>query len=291
MKDITYAAPKTIAEAAALLSDKGDRARILAGGTDIIVQVREGRRDIDLLVDIKQIPDVNELKCDPAKGLVIGAAVPCCLIYENKAIAKAYPGLMDAVTLIGGIQIQSRASLGGNLCNASPAADSTPVLIALEGMCDIAGPKGSRCVPIEQFCTAPGKTVLERGEFLVRFRLPPPKKYAGAAYLRFIPRNEMDIAVVGAGVSVQLDTTKKKCMSARIALAAVAPTPLLVSDAGASLVNGALNDELIANAASIAQAASKPISDMRGDADYRRHLVGVLVKRALHIAIDRAKSA
>jgi CO/xanthine dehydrogenase FAD-binding subunit len=291
MKDISYAAPKTIAEASALLNDNGDRARILAGGTDVIVQVREGRRDIDLLVDIKQIPEVNDLSFDHSKGLVIGAAVPCCLIYENKTIAKAYPGLMDAVTLIGGIQIQSRASLGGNLCNASPAADSTPVLIALEGMCEIAGPKGPRSVPVEQFCTAPGKTVLQRGEFLVCFGLPPKKKNAGAAYLRFIPRNEMDIAVVGAGVSVQLDATRKKCTSARIALAAVAPTPLLVADAGAALVDGTLSDELIAKAASIAQAAAKPISDMRGDADYRRHLVGVLVKRALHTAIERAKTA
>src|ERR1051325_520485 len=170
MKEITYAAPRTVAEATGLLNDKGDRARILAGGTDIIVQVREGRRDIDALVDIKHLPEVNELSLDAAKGLVIGAAVPCCLIYENAAIAKAYPGLMDAVTLIGGIQIQSRASLGGNLCNASPAADGIPVLIALEGVCDIAGPKGNRSVPVEQFCTAPGKTVLARGEFLVRFR-------------------------------------------------------------------------------------------------------------------------
>ena len=289
MKEIAYAAPKTTADATALLSENGDRARILAGGTDVIVQVREGRRDIDLLVDIKHIPDVNELTCDSTKGLVIGAAVPCCLIYENKAIAKAYPGLLDAVTLIGGIQIQSRATLGGNLCNASPAADGIPILIALEGVCDIAGPKGTRSVPVEQFCTAPGKTVLQRGEFLLRFRFPPPKPNTGAAYLRFIPRNEMDIAVVGAGVSVQLDATKTKCTSARIAIAAVAPTPLLVPEAGAALI-GALSEQAIEKAATLAQAAARPISDMRGDADYRRHLVGVLVKRALAIAIDRAKS-
>jgi carbon-monoxide dehydrogenase medium subunit len=290
MKDITYAAPKTVADVVGLLSNKGEQARILAGGTDIIVQVREGRRDIDALVDIKYVPEVNELKCD-ANGLIIGAAVPCCLIYENRAIASAYPGVIDAVSLIGGIQIQSRASLGGNLCNASPAADGIPVLIALEGVCDIAGPKGMRSVPIESFCTGPGKTVLARGEFLVRFRFPPPKKHAGAAYVRFIPRNEMDIAVVGVGVAVQLDAAKSKCVSARIALAAVAPTPLLVPEAGAALVDGVLNDGLIAKAAALAQAAAKPISDMRGDADYRRHLVGVLVKRTLSIAIDRAKSS
>ncbi len=290
MKDISYAAPKTITEAAKILNQHGDRARILAGGTDVIVQVREGRRDIDALVDIKLIPEVNELKVD-AKGLAIGAAVPCCLIYENQAIVKAYPGLIDAVSLIGGIQIQSRASLGGNLCNGSPAADGIPVLIALEGVCDIAGPKGTRSVPVEQFCTAPGKTVLGRGEFLVRFRLPPPKKPSGAAYLRFIPRNEMDIAVVGAGVWIQLDAAKAKCTAARIALAAVAPTPLLVPDAGAALVGTSLDAGAIAKAADLAQKAAKPISDMRGDADYRRHLVGVLVKRALALAIDRAKSS
>src|SRR5258708_5669674 len=216
----------------------------------------------------------------------MGAGVPWYRIYENKDIAKAYPGLMDAVTLIGGIQIQSRATLGGNLCNASPAADSIPVLIALEGVCDIAGPSGTRSVPVEQFCTAPGKTVLQRGEFLVRFRFPPPKQNAGASYLRFIPRNEMDIAVVGAGVSVQLDASKSRCTSARIALAAVAPTPLLVPEAGAALVDGAITEQLIDKAAALAQAAAKPISDMRGDADYRRHLVAVLVKRALHTAIE-----
>jgi carbon-monoxide dehydrogenase medium subunit len=290
MKDIAYAAPKTVAEAAALLSDKGERARVLAGGTDIIVQVREGRRDIDALVDIKHIAEVNELTLDAGKGLTVGAAVPCCLIYENKAIAKAYPGLIDSAFLIGGIQIQGRASLGGNLCNASPAADSIPALIALEATCDIAGPSGTRSVPVEQFCTSPGKTILQRGEFLVRLRFPAPKMHSGAAYLRFIPRNEMDIAVVGAGVSVVLDAMKSKCTAARIALAAVAPTPLLVADAGAALVGSSLDDAAIARAASLAQAAASPINDMRGDADYRRHLVGVLVKRALAIAIDRAKS-
>lgn len=289
MNDLDYAAPKTIAEAVALLTKHGDRAKILAGGTDIIVQLREHRREADVLVDIKCIPEVNELACDAKKGLVVGAAVPCYRIYEDKEIARQYPGLIDAASLIGGIQIQSRASLGGNLCNASPAADSIPPMIALEGVCVIAGPTGTREMVVEKFCTAPGKTVLGKGEFLVSIRFPPPKPNSGAAYLRFIPRNEMDIAVAGAGASVVLDATKTKCTSARIALAAVAPTPLYVRDAGAALVDGMLNDALINKAASAAQAAAKPISDMRGDADYRRHLVGVLVKRALNIAIQRAK--
>jgi carbon-monoxide dehydrogenase medium subunit len=291
MTDIDYAAPKTVAEAVALLADKGDRARVLAGGTDIIVQVREHRRDLDLLVDVKNIPEVNELAYDAKQGLRIGAAVPCYRIYEHAQIAKAYPGLIDAVFLIGGIQIQSRASVGGNLCNASPAADTIPALIAHSAVCVIAGPKGNREVPVEKFCTAPGRTVLERGEMLLSLRLPAPPRNFGAAYLRFIPRNEMDIAVAGAGVSVTLDDKKEKCTGARIALAAVAPTPLLVPEAGSALVDGPLNESLMEKAAALARAATRPISDMRGDADYRRHLVGVLTKRALQTAIQRARES
>jgi CO/xanthine dehydrogenase FAD-binding subunit len=290
LKDIDYAAPKTVAEACALLKERGDKARCLAGGTDIIVQMREHRRDVDVLVDIKHIPEVTALSHDVKEGLRIGAAVPCCQIYENKEIARAYPGLIDAAALVGGIQIQSRASLGGNLCNSSPAGDTIPALIALEAVCIIAEPKGNREVPVEEFCTGPGKNVLDRGEFLLSLRLPPPKPRSGAAYLRFIPRNEMDIAVAGAGVAVTLDEKKSKCTAARIALAAVAPTPLLVGEAGAALVGTDLGEAAVAKAASLAQAAAKPITDMRGEADYRRHLVGVLVKRALQIAIERAKS-
>lgn len=272
-----------------MLAEKGDQARVLAGGTDIVVQVREGRRAPDLLVDIKYIPELNELSFDAKHGLVIGAAVPCCRIYEHPGIIRAYPGLIDSVSLIGGIQIQSRASIGGNLCNASPAADTIPSLIVHEAVCIIAGKEGTREVPVEKFCVAPGKTALQRGEFLLSLRFPAPRPHFGANYLRFIPRNEMDIAVVGVGAAVVLDDNRSRCLSARVALAAVAPTPLLVVEAGAALVNGAISDSHINKAAQLAQAAAKPISDMRGDADYRRHLVGVLTKRAVHAAINRAK--
>jgi carbon-monoxide dehydrogenase medium subunit len=289
LKAIDYAAPNTIAEAVALLGQKGDRARVLAGGTDLLVQVREGRRDLDLLVDVKHIPEVNELAYDPRQGLRLGAAVPCYRIYEHAEISRAYPGLIDAVSLVGGIQIQSRASVGGNICNASPAADTIPPLIAYEAACTIAGPGGTREVPVEKFFVGPGRTVLGKGEFLLRLHLPPPKPRSGAHYLRFIPRNEMDIAVVGAGVALTLDESRTRCVAARVALAAVAPTPLLVLEAGAALVDGPLNDALLAKAASLAQAAARPISDMRGDADYRRHLVGVLTRRALARALARAK--
>ena len=290
MKDIDYAAPRTLADALKLLDEKGDRARVLAGGTDIIVQLREHRRDLDVLVDVKNLAELNELSYDSKSGLRLGAAVPCYRIYEDADIAGAYPGLIDAVSLVGGIQIQSRASVGGNLCNASPAADTIPPLIALEGVCVIAGAKGTRRLAVEKFCTAPGRTALERGELLLRVELSPPTPRSGAHYLRFIPRNEMDIAVVGAAAAVALDDKKTRCTSARIALAAVAPTPLLVPDAGAALVDGEVNDGLIDKVAKLAQAAARPISDMRGDADYRRHLVGVLVKRALKGALQRAKT-
>jgi carbon-monoxide dehydrogenase medium subunit len=289
VKEIDYAAPSTVAEATTLFAQKGERARALAGGTDIIVQVRENRRDLDLLIDLKNIPEVNELSFDPAKGLRLGAAVPCYRVYEDAKIAKAYPALNDAASLIGGIQIQSRASVGGNLCNASPAADTIPALIAHEAVAVIAGSKGTRELPVEQFCTGPGRNALQPGEFLVRLVLPSPKARSGSAYLRFIPRNEMDIAVVGVGVALTFDDAKSRCMSARIALGAVAPTPLLVSDAGAALVGSSLAEGDIEMAVTVARAAAKPISDMRGDADYRRHLVGVLVKRAIRTAMERAK--
>jgi carbon-monoxide dehydrogenase medium subunit len=289
MKAFDYAAPTTLTEAVALLAEKGDRARPLAGGTDVIVQVREGRRGLDLLVDVKHVPELNELVYDPHRGLRLGAAVPCYRICDHADLARAYPGLAEAAGLIGGTQIQSRASVGGNLCNASPAADAIPALIAAAATCVIAGPGGERELPVEAFCTAPGKTALRRGELLVGLRLPPPRPHTGAAYLRFIPRNEMDIAVVGVGVSVTLDESRTTCAAARIALAAVAPTPLLVPEAGAALVGSKLTPADLERAASLAQAAARPISDMRGDAEYRRHLVGVLTRRALTTAVGRSK--
>jgi len=293
VKPFDYAAPKTLAQAVTLLAKHGAAARILAGGTDIIVQLREGRRECAVLVDIKNIKQLNELTCSPKSqkpDLRIGAAVPCCRIYENKNVRKFYPGLIDAVELIGGIQIQGRASLGGNLCNASPAADSIPALIVHQAVCTIAGAGGAtREVPVESFCTGPGQTALQPGELLVGVHMPPPPERFGAQYQRFIPRNEMDIAVVGVGAAVTLDETKTRCTSARIALGAVAPTPLLVAEAGAALLEGEIGEALIEKAATLAQAAARPISDMRGDAEYRKHLVGVLVKRTLQGAIERAK--
>ena len=288
MQAFSYVKAKTEAEAVSLLSSDGEGVRILGGGTDLIVQLREGRRQARLLVDVKGVPEANELACDSSAGLRLGAAVPCHRICGDAAVHQLYPGLMDAIALIGGTAIQGRASVGGNLCNASPAADSIPALIVHRAVCVIAGPDGRREAPVEDFCTAPGATVLQRGEFLLQVRVPSPPAGFSAAYLRFIPRNEMDIAVVGAGASVVLDASGARFVSARIALCAVAPTPLFVAEAGEVLAGKAVTAQSIAEAARIAQSAARPITDMRGTAAQRKHLAAVLTRRALVKAIERA---
>jgi CO/xanthine dehydrogenase FAD-binding subunit len=290
-----YVAAQSVEQAVTLLSKNGNGARVLAGGTDLLAQMREGRLKASLIVDVKPIPELNELAYDPAHGLRLGAAVPCFRIYGDSTVAAAFPGLIDAVSLIGGIQIQGRASVGGNLVNASPAADSIPALIVHGAVCEIAGPYGRRQVAVEDFCTGPGQTVLQKGEFLVSLHLPPPRPGFGAHYLRFIPRNEMDIAVAGAGASVVLDESGTMIQSARVALAGVAPRPLMVLAAGEALAGRPVSDEAarevaIAEAARIAQDASRPISDMRGSAAQRKHLSAVLTMRALRKAIERARN-
>ncbi len=291
MKEIDYAVPKSVSETVSLLAEKGNQARCLAGGTDLLVQLRGGRRSVELVVDVKEVPEANHLSYAPQKGLEIGSAVPCYRIYQDEAIANAYPGLIDAAAMIGGIQIQGRASLGGNLCNAAPSADGIPPLIVLEATCVIAGPNGTREMPVEDFCTGPGRNAMADDEFLVSIRIPSPKQRQGANYLRFIPRNEMDIAVAGVGSSVVLNADKNSIESARISLASVAPTPLYVKEAGDALAGKAITEEAIEEAAQAAMAAAKPINDMRGTIQQRRHLVGVLTRRTLRGAIERAKEA
>lgn len=288
MQPFRYIRAQNVEHAATLLQQQDGRARILAGGTDLIVALREHRIEAELIIDIKGVPEVDELAFDANNGLRLGAAVPCHRIYRHADVVRHYPGLIDAASLIGGIQIQGRASLGGNLCNASPAADSIPALIVHSAICEIALPQTRRRVPVEEFCTAPGKTILGRGEFLASLHLPPPPPGFGAAYLRFIPRNEMDIAVVGVGASVQLDEERRRIVAARIALGAVAPTPLFVREAGEALIGAEVDATAFARAAEIAQAAARPITDMRGTAAFRRHLVGVLTQRALAKAVERA---
>lgn len=289
MKDFEYCTPQTLRQAVALLAEKGDKARPLAGGTDLIVQLRGKRFDLDRVVDIKHISELNELSFSSRKGLVIGAGVPCWKLYNDAEVVERYPGLIDSASIIGGIQIQGRATFGGNLCNASPSADSTPSLIAYGAVCNIIGPDGKRSMPVEEFCVAPGKSALKAGELLVSIQVPANKKNQGSHYQRFIPRNEMDIAVVGVGSWVELANRGKEFKQARIALGAVGPTPIFARAAGEALVGQAVGDEAIAAAAEAAKQVASPISDMRGPAEFRTHLVGVLVKRTLEGAIARAK--
>jgi xanthine dehydrogenase FAD-binding subunit len=289
LQDFDFVSAATIDEVVTLLGSSR-KVQLLSGGTDILVQLREGRKQADIVVDVKNIGELCELAYDPQKGLRIGAALPCSRFVAETRIVEHYPGLVDAVSLIGGTQIQSRASIGGNLCNASPAADTTPALIVHGARCIIAGTQGRRELAVEDFCTAPGRTALAPGECLVSIHVPPPPDHSGAAYLRFIPRNEMDIAVVGAGAAVVLNEARTHFVSARIALGAVAPTPLFVEEAGQALVGKAVSAEAIFTAARIAQDAARPISDMRGTTQQRRQLCLVLVKRALTIACERAKS-
>jgi len=288
LQNFEYVAAQSVNEVIRLLSQNGGQARILSGGTDLIVQMREGRKKAQRIIDIKQIPEANELTYHPTSGLTIGAAVPCYRICAELRAAHAYPGLVDAISLIGGTQIQGRASVGGNLCNGSPAADSIPALIVHRASCIVAGPDGGREVPVAQFCTAPGQTVLRPDEFLLAIYVPPVPANFGAHYLRFIPRNEMDIAVVGVGASVALDDAKEIFISVKVALGAVAPTPLYVPEVRTFLTGKSVTSENIFEAARIAQAAARPISDMRGTAEQRRHLSMVLTRRAITEAVKRA---
>jgi xanthine dehydrogenase FAD-binding subunit len=290
MRDFEYDAPVSVADAVKLLAANNGAARPLAGGTDLIDQIRIGRHSPNLVVDLKKIPELNVLELT-SSGLRLGAAVPCYRIYGDEQVSRAYAALADSARIIGGIQIQSRASIGGNLCNSGPAADSIPALIALGAVAVIAGPKGQREVPVEDFCTGPGKNVLQAGEFLVELKFPARLPRSGSHYRRFIPRNEMDIAVVGVGAAVTLDESGEKIASARIALGAVAPTPLFAKQASELLAGQPAKEQSFEKAAAAAQAIAKPIDDMRGTKEFRNHVTGVLVRRVLAEAVQRARGA
>ena len=281
-----YEAPRTVEDAVALLAAAPEGARVLAGGTDLLVRLKSGRTEPALVVDIKRIPELRQITPEDG-GWRIGAAVPCAELGEHDALRRDWPGVVEAAELIGSTQIQSRATIAGNLCNASPAADSVPALFAAGASVRIAGPYGTRDVPVEEVPTGPGTTSLRPGEFVASIFLPPRPPHAADAYLRFIPRTEMDIAVVGAGVNLVLDETGT-CTEARVALGAVAPTVILAPEAAAALVGTKIDDEALAALARACSAAARPIDDMRGTAEFRREVVGVMARRAAAIARDRA---
>jgi CO/xanthine dehydrogenase FAD-binding subunit len=288
MDDMRYEAPATLDAAVALLAGADGDVRVMAGGTDVLVQLHCDMIEPDLLVDIKNIPDVCAIS---EKGGVwrVGAAVTGMELMENDAFSTAWPGVIDGAKLIGSIQIKGRATLGGNLCNASPGADSPPALIAAGAIATIIGPKGTRDVPVEDVAIAPGKTSLAKGEFIVSFTLPKPAPHSGSAYLRFIPRTEMDIAVVGVGIGLTLDDGGT-CTAARVALGAVAPRVLVVEEAAATLIGTKVDDAALAKLAAACSAACRPIDDKRGTKEYRIKVAGVLSTRAAKIALDRARA-
>jgi carbon-monoxide dehydrogenase medium subunit len=287
LSQLGYVAPASAEEAAAALAAGGAAARALGGGTDLLVQLRSGRLKPGLIVDLKRIPGAIGIREEDG-GFVIGAATPGALLGEHPGLTRAWPGVVEAAMLIGSTQIQGRASMAGNLCNASPAADSVPALIAAWATCLIVGPSGRRTAPVGTIAVGPGSTSLASGEFVLEIRLPVCPARSADAYLRSIPRTEMDIAVVGAGVNLTLDEAGVVA-EARVALGAVAPTVIVASEAGAALVGSRLDDAALARLDEAARAACNPISDKRGTAEYRTKIAGVLARRVATIAYARAK--
>jgi carbon-monoxide dehydrogenase medium subunit len=281
-----YEAPTTTKEAVALLAKAKGRAFVLAGGTDLLVRMKSGAIEPDLVVDIKRIPATQTIK-KSATGFRIGAGVPAAEIGENRALKKSWPGVVEAANLIGSDQIQGRCTIVGNLCNASPAADSVPAMIAAGAKAVIVGPMGRRTVVVEKIVIGPGRTSLKKGEVVEAITLPKPPPKSGDAYLRFIPRTEMDIAVVSVGVALSLGP-KGVVKKARVALGAVAPTVVLVPDAANAIVGTKLEDDALANLAAACEAACQPIDDMRGTIEFRTEVAGVLARRAARIAYQRA---
>ena len=288
MTSLRYEAPKTVEDAVRLLADTDGEAKPLAGGTDLLVQLRTDFVRPGMIVDLKRIPALMDVTVK-GEEIRVGAAVSGATLGKNEAVKAAWPGVVEALELIGSTQIQGRASLGGNLCNGSPAADSVPALIAAGAVCEIAGPGGTRSVPVEDMVTGPGQLALGPGEIVVSFVIPKPLPRSGDAYLRFIPRTEMDIAVVGAGVALTLDEDGV-CTHARLSLGAVAPRPLLVDDGAKALIGTKVDDDALAALSAAASAACNPIDDKRGTIEYRVKVAGVLARRAALIALERARS-
>ena len=288
MNGLRYEAPSSVDEAAAMLAGASGESRVLAGGSDLLVQLRAGLIAPELIVDVKKIDEMMTVSVNDG-AYTIGAAVCSAQLREDADLYAMWPGVIEAMDLVGSTQVQGRASLGGNLCNASPAADSVPAMIAAGAVCTVAGPNGRRDVPVEDICTGPGETSLAKGEIVVTINLPKRAPRSGDAYLRFIPRTEMDIAVVGAGVCLTLDEGGT-CTAARVALGAVAARALLVQEAADALIGSKVDDAAMAKLDAAAQAACEPINDKRGTIEFRTKVAGVMARRAAAIALKRAGS-
>jgi carbon-monoxide dehydrogenase medium subunit len=283
-----YEAPDSLEGAVALLAGAQGEARVLAGGTDLLVQMRADVLDPDLIVDIKKIKETRAVT-EEKGGWRIGAAVTGAELKEHARLKKVWPGVVEAANLIGSTQVQGRATLGGNLCNGSPAADSVPALIAAGAVATLIGPKGKRDLPVEDVMLGPRKLALQKGEIVASFLLPPRAARSSDAYLRFIPRTEMDIAVVGAGVSLTVDGAGL-VTAARVSLGAVAARVLLVAEAAQAIVGSRLDAPAQERLEAAARAICRPIDDKRGTVEFRIQVAGVLARRAALIALDRARS-
>jgi len=280
------ALPEDLDECLRFLADRGPESKLLAGGTDLLPQMKNGVTTPKHVIDLTGVARVHLLESEAKAGLRIGSAVPARQVELDARVRNGYAAIADAAALIGSVQVRNLASVGGNLCNAAPSADMAPPLLALEAQAVIAGPKGERRVPLSDFFAGVRKTVLGPDELLVEIVTPPPGPRSGGSYIRHTPRRELDIAVVG--VASQVTLSNGVCAKARIALAAVAPTPIRATAAEAALEGKALTPELIDRAAELAVQSARPISDQRGSADFRRHLVRVLTRRTLTAALARA---
>ena len=287
MNELRYEAPGTVEAAIELLASAGGVAKLLAGGTDLLIQMRTDMVEPDLVVNLKKIDELRAISAENG-GFRFGAAVPGMELVGHEAFAAAWPGVVDGVSLIGSIQIKGRASVGGNICNGSPAADATPPMIAAGATASVAGPNGRREVAVEDIVTGPGQTSIAKDEIVVSFFLPERPANSGDAYLRFTPRTEMDIAVVGVAVNLTLDGGGT-CTQARVSLGAVAPTPLLVAEAAETLIGTPVDDGALEALAGAASAACRPIDDKRGTVEFRTQVAGVLARRAAGIALERAR--
>jgi CO/xanthine dehydrogenase FAD-binding subunit len=290
MQTFRYEAPATLEAAVSLLADAArqgpERPALLAGGTDLLVQLRAGARRPSAVIDVKRVPELRRLEV-ASDGLHLGAAVTCFELSERADVRSRWPGLVEAAELIGSMQIQGRATLAGNLCNASPAADTVPSLLVLGARARLAGPRGPRELPVAELALAPGRTALAPDELLVELFVPPPPERSADAYLRFTPRAEMDIAVVGAAARVSLGADGR-CAAAELALGAVAERAIPVPGIASLLAGTRLEAQALERAAEAARQAAHPIDDKRGSAGFRRHLAGTLARRALALAAERA---
>jgi CO/xanthine dehydrogenase FAD-binding subunit len=281
MEDFVYSAPASLAEALSLLKKGGKAVKLLAGGTDLIIQLKDKKVNPGTLIDIKKIPELNRLELDSAKTLHIGAAVPLSDIIAFPPVRQYFGILYQGCSIIGAERIRNRATMGGNICNAAPSADSAPALMCLGARAIVAGKKGYRVIPIESFFRGPGQTSLGADELLVEIEIPDPPAHSAGYYMRLTPREEMDIAVVGAGSFLVRAARGKECREARIALGAVGPTPVRVTEAETFLKGKVLDSDTIEKASEIAAKSASPISDVRGSSEYRREIVKVLVRHTL----------